>query len=100
MNNGQPAKPMLSTGGPPPFDELDLNHDGKVSFEEFVQYYRHTDAGPMQMLAQNGQGMTANTLTDILFKALDPDKDGRLSKEKLLAAEKLLRHSIRTTTNW
>ena len=51
-----------------PFDELDVNTDGKISFEEFARFYRHSEAGPIQLLAQNSQGLGANNLTEILFR--------------------------------
>ncbi len=88
-NNGQPAviNPLTFA----PFDDLDADHDGRVSFDEFVRYFRHSAAGPVELLYQNNEGQGANALTDALFAALDTDKDGKLTKAKLLAAEKVLR---------
>ena len=39
---------------------------------------------------RSGRGAGANALTETLFKILDTDKDGKLSKKELMAAERVL----------
>jgi Ca2+-binding EF-hand superfamily protein len=74
------------------FGELDADEDEEVTYEEFRSYYRRTGAGGLQIyLSPAGRAATADPLTDALFRLLDKDKDGKLSKDELLAAEKLLR---------
>jgi Ca2+-binding EF-hand superfamily protein len=74
------------------FGELDsIDEDGEVTFEEFRSYYRRTGAAGVQIyLSSAGRATAADPLTDTLFRLLDKDKDGKLSKEELLAAEKVL----------
>jgi Ca2+-binding EF-hand superfamily protein len=89
QNNMMP--PFVFPNIPPPFEDMDFDRDGKISFEEFARFYRHTEAGPLDMIARNTQGQSANALTDALFAILDTDKDGKLSRAELEAAEKILR---------
>ncbi|HEX5272787.1 MAG TPA: EF-hand domain-containing protein, partial [Gemmataceae bacterium] len=73
-------------------NDLDTDLDEEVTFEEFRSYYRRTGAGGVQIyLSPTGRAATADPLTDALFRLLDKDRDGKLSKEELLAAEKVLR---------
>ena len=74
----------------PPFEELDLNKDGKISPEELKAYYRRSGAGPVNVVTVPGQANTADQLTNALFAALDNNNDGKLTKEKLQAADKIL----------
>jgi Ca2+-binding EF-hand superfamily protein len=81
-------------------EELDTNpKDGQVSFAELRDYYRRAGAGPIQVqsrqnqiLIEQPQGgqITSAMLTDALFRHLDRNKDGRLSKEELAAAPSAL----------
>jgi Ca2+-binding EF-hand superfamily protein len=83
---------IFNAGVAIPFNQLDADGDGKVSREEFVNYYRNTTAGPIQMSPYYGGafGGGADQTTEALFKALDTNGDGKLSKAELLAAEKVL----------
>ena len=72
-----------------PFAEIDANKDGKVSLDELKNYYRKNGFGPLQAQPDPEQG-AAQVLTDALFKHLDLDKDGKLSKQELARAEKVL----------
>jgi Ca2+-binding EF-hand superfamily protein len=74
----------------PPFEDLDLNKDGKISPEELRAYYRRSGAGPVNVVTAPGQANTADQLTNALFAALDPNNDGKLTKEKLQVADKIL----------
>jgi Ca2+-binding EF-hand superfamily protein len=74
------------------FGELDADEDEEVTYEEFRAYYRRTGAGGLQIsVSPNGRAATSDPLTDALFRLLDTDKDGKLSKAELEAAEKVLR---------
>jgi Ca2+-binding EF-hand superfamily protein len=90
---------------------LDTNKDGKVSKEELAAYYRKNGGSPFQFnIGQSQQQMMINglfvdvdingrqpngqsladQLNDALFKLLDTNKDGKLSKEELAAAPQIL----------
>jgi Ca2+-binding EF-hand superfamily protein len=84
--------------------QLDSNHDGKVTLQELTDYYRRSGGGPFHFLTapaqqqiyfnvfgqQQEQGNMSDQLNDALFALLDTNKDGKLSKEELAAAEKAL----------
>jgi Ca2+-binding EF-hand superfamily protein len=91
LNGGNGMVPVVGVYQAATFTDLDTNNDNKVSLDEFIHYYRHTEAGPIEMFAQNTQGQGTNILTDALFAALDTNKDGKLSKEEFMAAEQVLR---------
>jgi Ca2+-binding EF-hand superfamily protein len=72
-------------GPPPPWEELDRRPaDGRVSFEEFADYYRRHGVGHVQVAV--GRAPATDALTDALLRALDRDGDGRVSKAEWLAA--------------
>jgi Ca2+-binding EF-hand superfamily protein len=97
--------------------QLDANSDGKVTREELATYFRRVGATPFQvpesgrqdsasaqyrlaliaaerelLLAQMGGRGVANSdsVNDALFKLLDTNGDGKLSKEELAAAPAVL----------
>jgi Ca2+-binding EF-hand superfamily protein len=77
----------------PPLEDLDRDGDKKVSLAEFLRYYRSTPAAPVQiapMFTQLIQGVSQDALTDALFALLDADKDGKLTRDELAAAETVL----------
>jgi Ca2+-binding EF-hand superfamily protein len=76
-------------GNMAPFAELDANKDGKVTLDEFKAYFRKTGFGSFQLRGAQGQGKSG-LMTDALFKYLDKNMDGKLSKEELATASDVL----------
>ena len=72
------------------FNELDRDRDGKVTLDEFVDYYRRAGAGPVQLQVAFASNSGSDGLTDVVFNLLDVNKDGKLSRAELEAAEKVL----------
>jgi Ca2+-binding EF-hand superfamily protein len=73
------------------FTELDQDEDEEVVFDEFLAYYRRTGAAGLQIQLAPGRAPVTDPLTEALVKMLDKDKDGKLSKDELAGAEKVLR---------
>src|SRR5439155_1393716 len=85
----------------------DADGDGKVTRAEFAEYFRKNGGAAFQM-AQRGSDNTmyrrfaldttgtlptmsqADALNKALFKLLDTDKDGKLSRKELAAAVGIL----------
>jgi Ca2+-binding EF-hand superfamily protein len=71
------------------FADLDVDGDGRVSFDEFAAYYTPT-AGKVISASQSPvRDVYADGLTDELFRLFDTDKDGNLSRAELTAVEGL-----------
>jgi Ca2+-binding EF-hand superfamily protein len=62
-----------------------------VTREELATYYRKNGIGAFQLLNDASASAQGEALTDILFKALDRDKDGKLSRDELRDAANALR---------
>ncbi|HEV3385255.1 MAG TPA: EF-hand domain-containing protein [Gemmata sp.] len=74
----------------PTLARLDLNGDQKVTFEEFAVYYKQASAQVLRTTSQTPENPTNAAATETLFKLLDTNNDGKLTKEELKAAEKLI----------
>lgn len=86
---------------------VDPNNDGKVTRDELADYYANKGGSPLSLVQGNGdneayrrrvlgfsgqqpeQGQ-AEAINKALFAALDVDKDGKLSRQELVAAVKPL----------
>jgi Ca2+-binding EF-hand superfamily protein len=75
--------------GPVSFEQLDTRKAGKVTLEEMQTFYRQAGCGPIVTQPDRDQNLPRR-LTDVLFKLLDKDGDGKLSEKELKAAEQTL----------
>ncbi len=73
------------------FSELDEDSDEEVTLEEFRAYYHRTSPALQLVVNPTGRVSTTDALTETLFRLLDKNRDGKLSKETLAQAEKILR---------
>jgi Ca2+-binding EF-hand superfamily protein len=87
---------MLNTGfayqrpdGDRAFADLDIDQDGRVSFDEFAAYYASTANRVVSAQQSTARDPYADSLTDELFKLFDTNKDGKLSRAELTAIEGL-----------
>jgi Ca2+-binding EF-hand superfamily protein len=78
------------------FEQLDANKDGKLSKEEIIKgmperFGKPSAAGDTPKTpGANAPGSPGSTAADSLFDLLDTNKDGKLSKDELENASKLL----------
>jgi Ca2+-binding EF-hand superfamily protein len=63
------------------FDQMDVDHDGKVFKKEMLAYFRRQES-----LTNSQTVLTISSQGRDLFKILDLDRDGRLSRAELEAA--------------
>lgn len=65
--------------------DLDSDRDGSVSLDEWRAYLRRNGFGPLQLRPAPGQARSS-ALNESLFKGLDRDGDGKLSRPELQEA--------------
>jgi Ca2+-binding EF-hand superfamily protein len=63
--------------------------DGPLTLAQFTAYYRRAGFGPLRVVLAPEQE-AGEALTEVLFRHLDGDKDGKLSREELAAAATVL----------
>jgi Ca2+-binding EF-hand superfamily protein len=74
----------------PSIDRLDTDGDRKVSFAEYVAYYKISTRYILRPLPAVPENPNDAALTEALFDFLDTDKDGKLSRAEVRSAETLL----------
>ena len=74
----------------PSLDRLDSDGDGKVSYAEYVAYYRGATALVLRGQPAVAENATGAAVTESLFKMMDANADGKLTKDEVKAIEKLL----------
>jgi Ca2+-binding EF-hand superfamily protein len=70
--------------------DLDSDKNGQVTLDELKAYYKKNGAQPVSVTMGPNRG-DSEALTEALYKYLDVNKDGKLSKEELAAAPDRLR---------
>ena len=69
---------------------IDADGDGRISFREFAGYYRAAAFMASQALPPQPENQQNTAATEGLFALLDADKDGRLTRAEVAAAERLV----------
>jgi Ca2+-binding EF-hand superfamily protein len=96
---GRPGRAAPPPG--PSMEDLDTDKDGKVTFAELAAYYRKSGYVPFQVQVSSTQANPLGALaylggpkpeppvkavSEAIFKLLDANGDGKLTKEELAAA--------------
>lgn len=68
----------------------DINGDGRMSFIEFRNYYNSALSDVFQSRAGSARDVTAERLTEEMFRQFDADKDSKLSRAELDRIESLI----------
>jgi Ca2+-binding EF-hand superfamily protein len=88
---------LLQSGFPTPapqdlptLDRLDTDGDRRVSFEEFAAYYRPAAAQVLRSQPPIAENPFGAQVTEALFKLLDKNGDGKLTRDEVADVERLL----------
>ena len=74
----------------PTLDKLDIDRDRRVSFDEFAAYYKTAANNAVRAFPPTDESPFNVQTTEALFKLMDRNGDGKLTKEEVLSVEKLL----------
>lgn len=74
----------------PSVARLDTDGNKRVTFDEFVAYYKQSTAQIMRPQVPVAENPYNVSVTEGIFKMLDINGDGKLTKDEVLAAEKWL----------
>ena len=78
------------SGALPSLEVIDRDDDGKVTFEEFAEYYMSETGKLTQARPSTARPNGSDSFTPELFARLDANKDGKLTEDELKVAEKIL----------
>jgi Ca2+-binding EF-hand superfamily protein len=74
----------------PSLDRLDADGDRRVSFEEFAAYYRPAASQALRSQPPVAENPFGAQVTEALFKLLDKNGDGKLTRDEVADVERLL----------
>ncbi|MFM8270824.1 MAG: EF-hand domain-containing protein, partial [Gemmata sp.] len=74
----------------PTLKALDQDGDAKVTVEEFVAYYRLSAAQVLRAQPVQPDNAGNAAVTEAIFKMMDSNSDGKLTRDELKSVEKLL----------
>lgn len=74
----------------PALGRLDTDKDGRVSYDEYLAYYNASSAGLCRPQPPQVDATGGGAVTEAIYKLLDADGDGKLTKDEVKGAEKLL----------
>ncbi|WP_439631280.1 hypothetical protein [Gemmata sp.] len=74
----------------PALARLDADKNGAVSFDEYLAYYRASSAGLVRPQPAQPDYTNGGAVTEALFKLLDANGDGKLTRDEVKGAEELL----------
>lgn len=78
------------TAQPPDMDEVDLNGDRQVSLGELQAYYGELAADVMRPRPIRTANTGPDAVTEVLFARLDRNRDGKLTRDEVRDAERVL----------
>lgn len=82
------VRPGMMATPPLNVEDLDPDRDGRVTMDELRAYYRANGVGSLVVVNQTANDGSAGAVNDLVFAMLDLNRDGKLSREELLAADR------------